>query len=340
MSEDYKPLVSIIIPVYNVENYLRKSIESCLTQTYSNIEVFLIDDCSTDDSGKICRAYAQNDHRIRFIQNDRNCGQSVSRNNGLLQSAGEWIFFLDSDDYIDRESVEWLVDAAHEYESNCVIASNISSISDGLVEGGGTSRLIEDVTVFRDKDIISELVMRNSIVNYSVWGKLWNRSLFYNGAELTEKFVEGKTYEDLIMTSHLLSKVDKVVCIPQIVYHYQLRAGSTIHSRTVKNAVDRYDASIERNRVLSNVSSDIETACIDDTFNAVLSLWTRYLDDKKSGEKYISTYHSAALFSRENYKTWVTTPGRRLVKILAVFTMFDNIFSYWLVGKAAKVFKK
>ena len=339
MPGDANPLVSIIIPVYNVEQYVRRCIESCLSQTYSNIEIIIVEDCSTDGSGEICRTYLQTDHRIKYIQNDCNCGLSVSRNKGLLHSTGEWIFFVDSDDYINRESLEQLVSAAYKYESKCVIASNITSVSDGLVEEGTNTSLIEDVTVYRDKDILFELVKHNNIINYSVWGKLWNRSLFFDGPELIEKFAEGKAYEDIMMTSRLLTKVEKVVCIPYIVYNYQLRAGSIIHHRTVKNAADRYDAAIERNRILAKLSPNIMAACIDDTFNAVLSLWTRYIDDKSGGKKYSSAYRSASKFSRNNYKKWLKTPGRKPIKIIAFFTMFDNRFSYWVIGKAAKVIK-
>ena len=97
-------LVSIIVPVYNVENYLTECIESTLKQTYHNVEIILIDDGSTDRSGKICDTYANKDNRIKVFHK-KNGGLSDARNMGIGKVTGEYIYFLDSDDILDRKSV-------------------------------------------------------------------------------------------------------------------------------------------------------------------------------------------------------------------------------------------
>ena len=101
--------VSIVIPVYNVEEYLQYSVGSLRQQTYSNIEIILVDDGSTDRSGEICGQYAQEDDRIRVLHL-QNGGISYARNNGVRVATADWIMLLDSDDYYDRRTVEYLID--------------------------------------------------------------------------------------------------------------------------------------------------------------------------------------------------------------------------------------
>lgn len=100
-------LVSVIVPVYNVEQYLEKCIDSIINQTYKNLEIILIDDGSTDSSGKICDSYAARDKRIKVIHQE-NGGLAVVRNIGVSAASGEYIMFVDSDDYIDTEIVQFL----------------------------------------------------------------------------------------------------------------------------------------------------------------------------------------------------------------------------------------
>ena len=104
-------LVSVIIPVYNVERYLKKCIDSILNQTYKNLEIILVDDGSTDCSSKICDEYAKNDTRILVIHK-ANGGQSEARNIGISESKGEYIFFVDSDDYIEYNAIETMLEIA------------------------------------------------------------------------------------------------------------------------------------------------------------------------------------------------------------------------------------
>ncbi|MFB4007608.1 glycosyltransferase family 2 protein, partial [Streptococcus pneumoniae] len=101
--------VYIVIPVYNVENYLQYSVGSLIKQTYENIEIILVDDGSTDSSGEICDQYAREDDRIKVLHIE-NGGQSRARNIGVKEASSDWIMFLDSDDYYDLRAVEYLVD--------------------------------------------------------------------------------------------------------------------------------------------------------------------------------------------------------------------------------------
>ena len=112
--------ISIIIPVYNVEKYLNKCLNSVIEQTYKNIEVILIDDGSTDNSGKICDEYAKNDIRIKIIH-QQNGGVSTARNNGLEHATGKYITFVDSDDYIEKEMIETMAKKIMKKNADIVI---------------------------------------------------------------------------------------------------------------------------------------------------------------------------------------------------------------------------
>ena len=104
------PLVSVIIPIYNVEKYLRECLDSVINQSYTNLEIICVNDGSTDSSGEIVQEYAKKDCRIVYIE-QQNSGQSIARNVGLERVKGEWIYFLDADDYIDLDCLEEMVSA-------------------------------------------------------------------------------------------------------------------------------------------------------------------------------------------------------------------------------------
>ena len=119
-----KPKISVIVPVYNVDRYLEICIDSLINQTYDNLEIILINDGSTDDSKLICEKYLKLDKRIKLI-NQKNKGVSSARNNGIRNSSGEYIVFVDSDDWVDLDYFERLYNAAKKYDSDIALATNI-----------------------------------------------------------------------------------------------------------------------------------------------------------------------------------------------------------------------
>ena len=116
--------VSIVVPVYNVEDYLKYCVDSLINQSYKNIEIILVDDGSTDDSGRICDEYAQEDDRVRVLHIE-NGGLSNARNTGVNVASAEWVIFIDSDDYYDRRTVEYLVQLQKKYAVDLVATSVI-----------------------------------------------------------------------------------------------------------------------------------------------------------------------------------------------------------------------
>ena len=114
-----QPLLSVIIPVYKVEKYLRRCLDSIVNQTYKNLEIILVDDGSPDNSGKICDEYAQNDKRIKVIH-QKNKGQGAARNTGIIAANGELITFVDSDDWIENNTYEIMVSKLLQYELDII----------------------------------------------------------------------------------------------------------------------------------------------------------------------------------------------------------------------------
>ena len=113
-------LVSVIVPVYNGEKYLRKCIESIINQTYANIEIILINDGSTDNSGVMCDSYAHSDNRIRVIHTQNN-GPAAARNIGIENSKGEFVFFVDADDFIENNALNLLVENYNQYKADIIV---------------------------------------------------------------------------------------------------------------------------------------------------------------------------------------------------------------------------
>ena len=114
--------ISVVVPVYNVEKYLRKCIDSIINQTYKNLEIILVDDGSPDKCGEICDEYAKKDNRVKVIHK-KNAGVSSARNDGIDNATGEYIIFVDSDDWLEDNAIEIMVDKLNEYDYDCVFCN-------------------------------------------------------------------------------------------------------------------------------------------------------------------------------------------------------------------------
>lgn len=225
--------VSIIVPVYNIpENILRQCIESTINQTLKEIEVILVDDGSTDDSGKICDEYASKDKRIKAIHK-KNGGLSAARNTGLEKTTGEWITFLDSDDWIDAHTCEDTYKLGVESNSDVVIFGTIQEFkhynnpfkyhySDGtLFEGERCQELQCEILKF-DGNIAT------------AWGKLFNRQfLVENGLEHNAELRQGS--EGIEFNIRVFEKVKRAYFTDHIYYHYIYNPNSISAKHDEKN---------------------------------------------------------------------------------------------------------
>ena len=165
-------LISVVIPVYNVETTLRKCVDSVLAQTYDNTEVILVNDGSTDRSEDICRSYEQIDPRVKVISKE-NGGLSSARNAGIDKSCGEYIFFIDSDDWIDSDTLEVLLNAALQKGTDVTGCCVYFNFPNG-VENSRTS----DEIYIQDTRALIKWMLAGSIYANAAWGKLFKRSIF------------------------------------------------------------------------------------------------------------------------------------------------------------------
>ena len=220
-----KDLISIIIPVYKVEKYLEKCIESVLKQTYTNLQVILVDDGSPDNCGKICDEYAKKDSRIEVIHKV-NGGLSDARNVGIAKAKGKYIGFVDSDDYIKEDMYEILINLIKEYDADV----SICNLYD-VIEGKEYIRNKENgIKEYNRIDILKEVLLDKNIQSYA-WNKLYKKELFN---------------EDIGTTFYIFEKCNKVVVTSEPEYYYLKRADSLVNNVTESTVLDYTEIIIQR----------------------------------------------------------------------------------------------
>lgn len=251
MSQE-KALISIIIPVYKVEKYLEKCIQSVINQTYENLQIILVDDGSPDNCGKICDEYAKKDHRIEVIHKS-NGGLSDARNKGLEIAKGEYIGFVDSDDYIESDMYEVLYNLLKQYNVDVSIC-NFYTVSQGKIAIKNADNGIKE---YNRIEILKEILLDNNIQSYA-WNKLYKKELFNE-----IKYPVGKKYEDIGTTFYLLEKCNKVVVTGKPEYYYINRQDSIVNNVTETTIIDyielimqRYDYIEENIKELSSYNKD------------------------------------------------------------------------------------
>ena len=213
-----KDLVSIIIPVYNVEKYLKKCVDSILNQTYTNLEVVLVDDGSTDASGQICDMYAGMDLRVRVIHK-ANGGLSDARNAGMKIATGEYIGFVDSDDWIEPDMYECLYNLAME-NSLDVVAGRFCETIDGV---DVNCECTGEFRIFTGEEMLEINISGHPqyVVTNSVWDRLYRRDILEG-----MKFPVGRKYEDIVFSTEVFLKAKRCGYLDSKVYHYTIREDS------------------------------------------------------------------------------------------------------------------
>ena len=211
-------LVSIIVPIYNVEKFLEECIQSIINQTYKKIEIILVNDGSTDNSYDICLKYQKKDNRIHVI-NKINGGLSSARNTGLSKARGEYVVFIDSDDFIDSAMIEILVDLI-EKESADIVCCNYDMYDENSQLVKKHKLYSKGIEVFDRKKSIDLLLGERHFKCYAC-NKIYKKTMFRGVC-----FPEGKLYEDIITQYRLIGKCDKLVFCDRDLYHYRIRKGS------------------------------------------------------------------------------------------------------------------
>ena len=239
--------ISIVVPVYNVADYLHYAIDSLLKQTYQNFEVILVNDGSTDDSPRLCEDYAREYENIHVFHKE-NGGLSDARNFGVTKANSDWIFFLDPDDYLEEYTLELIVKIHEEHHAD-LISTKVKTTSK---YNAYTSYQLQESDykglVPIKKEEALEAMLDDKFATVSACAKLYHKSILE-----TVPFPVGKIYEDFYVVGEHLALADKIVISPLETYNYYRREGSIVRSTFTEKRYDFFDAA-EQNRKIIQTS--------------------------------------------------------------------------------------
>lgn len=286
MEKEGKILVSVLLPVYNVENYLKKCLNSIINQNYKNLEIIIIDDGSTDHSLEIIKKYAKQDHRIRYYSRE-NRGLLKTRIEELKLCVGDYIAFIDSDDWVDADYIEKLVYAAEVHGADVVRCGDvIEFVKEGrrrvfgksckdpiIIKDDFFDQMVEEFYMTSLYNSVHSEIIRSSIITKNLFDELW----INHDVEIGE---------DIVFNSALYAKTQKIVCIPNKMYHYRKNPNSIMMKNnqssldkrlkdiiTVLNCIRKYADSkgVKKEKYYQDrLYGDIDN-CINDYFKSKVS---------------------------------------------------------------------
>lgn len=227
--------LSIIVPVYNGEKHLKRCVNSIIDQNYNNLEIILIDDKSPDSSRKICEELAQKDNRIKVYHNERNMGIYGTRNKGISIASGDYITFVDDDDYIEKTMYQKMMQKFEEDEELGLILCNFKNISE-TGEYIGQSREIEGkYTRNQIKEKFLYRLLGNQEISCAVWRCIFKKSEIKNR---DIKFMNSKVKDDMCFFLQYILGIKSLYCVEACLYNYITYAGSTINTLGIENVDD------------------------------------------------------------------------------------------------------
>ena len=222
-------LISIIAPVYKVEPYIRRCVESIIGQTYRKIEVLLVDDGSPDHCGAICDEYARRDERITVIHQE-NKGLSAARNAALDMAKGDYLMFVDSDDWVEPDFCAVALRLAQENQAQ-VVSFGYNEVffrKDGKMTGKKQEKTPSQTGFMEANEAVRHLILRDDVIYNFVWNKLFRRSLWGD-----TRFPEGRVFEDQAVTYLMMIKAGKVYVSDAVLYNYTQRPDSIMSTMSV-----------------------------------------------------------------------------------------------------------
>lgn len=228
-------MISVVIPIFNVETCLRQCVDSVIAQTYRDLQIILVDDGSTDSSGQICDEYAAKDARIEVIHKE-NGGLSDARNAGTEMAKGEYIYYLDGDDWLDNNALKTMVNLSLNDNCDIVVARHFYAFPDKSIPSLSRSHLPVSLT---REEAIKELVLNSSVKSFA-WGKLYHLSIVKN-----IPFIKGKYFEDSFWQHLVFHQANVVGVLDKPLYYYRQRQDS-ISGSLSSNIMDLLDGLYER----------------------------------------------------------------------------------------------
>lgn len=315
--------ISIIIPVYNVEPYLERCLNSVINQTYSNIEIILVDDGSTDDSGIMCDDYKRQDTRIKVIHKE-NGGLSSARNEGLKYITGEYFTFIDSDDYMRTDYISKMYEATDNKKIDMVICRAKKVIGE---EDYRLHLAKEGKAELLDVERVKIEMLKRKIPMYA-HGKLFHKKL--------AKFIcfpEGRIYEDVPTIWNVIKHVDVVAYLEEELYYYRQRLNSIVNSGFKVSRMDQCYFSEEIVKEVQEINElyyPATSLCFFGAVDNYCLITKEFPKEKKYLERLIYKYRRDVLKGRETQK---------ILKVMAILSFF-SLKLVKLLGKFYKLFNR
>ncbi|WP_164667390.1 glycosyltransferase family 2 protein [Virgibacillus doumboii] len=252
-----KGKVSVVVPVYKVEKYIHRCVDSILNQTYTNLEVILVDDGSPDNCGAIVDKYRVTDERIKVIHKE-NGGLSDARNHGMKHVIGEFTMFVDSDDWIEPKMVEQMVKYSREYQADVVQSAFYYAYDDKILLD---KRYFRENALLDNHSLMYELLVNERVKNFA-WGKLYKTELISD-----IPFKKGVLFEDVFWAHHVMHRVKRFLLLQQPLYYYLQRDDSIVASYTPRN-LDIIKGLKERHRFIEEYYGELT----DESYKGILKM--------------------------------------------------------------------
>ncbi|MDT8861098.1 glycosyltransferase [Alkalihalobacillus sp. MEB130] len=222
------PKVSVVVPIYKVENYLSRCVDSILNQTYLNLEVILVNDGSPDRCGKMIEEFAAKDTRVKAVHK-QNGGLSDARNYGMKYVTGEYTLFVDSDDWADLSMIEEMVETSLSFQADVVQSAFYYAYEDHLLFDNRYYSQDDPPVILNNKEVMSELVINERVKNFA-WGKLYKTNLIKD-----IPFKKGVLFEDVFWAHKVMHQVNKYVILNRPQFYYLQRSDSIVATYTPRN---------------------------------------------------------------------------------------------------------
>lgn len=319
--ENINDLISVIVPVYNVEKYLPQCIDSLLNQTTKNLEIILVDDGSLDDSGKICDEFSEKDNRIIVIHKE-NGGLSSARNAGLEIAKGNYIGFVDSDDWLNESMYEILLKIIKDSDSD-ISCCKFFKTADSEEKIPATDN--EIIQSFNNVEGLNNFYTDLYTQTVVAWNKLYKRELFNNVI-----YPVGKIHEDEGTTYKLFYKANKITYTNKPLYYYRITPNSITTSKFSKKRLDIIDIYDEKIRFMKDINN---TTLYSKTLKWYLfSLINCYFECSKNIQDSQAYLTSIKVKISETYKSYSKTTEKQLhwIILFSIFRFNPKLYEYIL----------
>lgn len=267
-----EPLISVIVPVYNVEKYIAACVDSILAQTYTNLEILLVDDGSTDSSGALCDEYARRDVRVRVIHQE-NGGLSDARNTGMQSAQGTYFAFVDSDDFIAGDYIAYLYGMIEKHHAQIAVCGyqKVYPGDENSCYGTQTDKhnSVNSEKVYRTEEGLRQLLYQRGMIT-SAWGRLFDASLFMHTDAI--QFPVGKLHEDVAVMYKLFGAADTIVCGDEAKYYYLQRADSIVNQQFDRRRMDYIAFTGECIQFMEDFYPNLRKAAVSRHFSACFEL--------------------------------------------------------------------